>query len=435
MRLPMILLLWVVLGCLMSESPSFAADKNPQWNFSVEPGLNSDMTRVKARAMGGAQSILFCVTALHPEPGIVLKSQLFSACDHAEFLLPPVAQSTDVEVTARSDSSATLTLFQWNTLLPEPGASLMDYRGRDEFLPPEDFDAYWARAQAELTTLDPQPRVTRIPEKDTETGLLHRVELRAVGNTTIVCWYYVPREAFDTEGKAIKKYPTIAIMPGYGAEEPPIDRTASGFITLSINPRNHGPSKEFWTAPGDHLAWQIEDPEHYYYRYAFLDNLQAVRFLFLRPEVDADRIAAEGGSQGGLFAIALAALVPRIACVCTNVTAFSDYPDGMALARIGHHAQFRRMLAERGEAEAEAIRKSLAYTDGANLAGRVRCPIQINMAGQDPVCPFVCGIVIYHRIAKGVPREFNLVPDAKHEVPEAMREHNRRWYDLYLKPK
>lgn len=433
MRLPMFIILLFVFGCVMSESLSFAADKEVQWKFTVEPGLNSDMTRVHARAVEGQQPLLFRVTPLPPEPGVILKSQLFSASANAEFLLPPVAKSTYVEVTAQTDPSATSTLFQWNTLLPEPGTTLMDYRGRDEFLPPEDFDAYWARAVAELDAVDPQPRVTRVPEKDTPTGLLHRVELRAAGETTIVCWYYVPRDAFDAAGKVRQRYPAIAIMPGYGAEEPPLDRTASGFITLSINPRNHGPSREFWTAPGDHLAYQIEDPERYYYRYAFLDNLQAARFVFSRPEVDTAHVAAEGGSQGGLFAIALAALEPRIACVCSNVTAFSDYADGMALARIGHHAQFRRMLAQRGEAEAEAIRKSLACTDGANLATRVRCPIQITMGGQDPVCPFVCGIVIYHRIAEGVPREFNLVPDARHEVPEVMREHNRRWYDTHLK--
>jgi cephalosporin-C deacetylase len=262
--------------------------------------------------------------------------------------------------------------------------------------------------------------------------LLHRVELPTVRDTTIVCWYYVPRDAFDAAGRAVKRCPAIVIMPGYGAEEPPVDRTDKGMITLSVNPRNHGPSKEFWTAPVEHMTYNLEDPENYYYKLAYLDCLRGAQFVFSRGEVDAAHVAAEGGSQGGLFALALAALEPRIACVCSNVTAFTDYPDGMMLARIGHHAGFRKRLAEASPAGGEKLRLSLQYTDGVNMAGRVRCPVQFNMGGQDPVCPYPCGIVAFNRLPPGVEKEFNIVPDAKHEVPPSMRENNMRWYRRWL---
>ncbi|MFH0794466.1 MAG: acetylxylan esterase, partial [bacterium] len=308
----------------------------------------------------------------------------------------------------------------------------------------------WDRARAELASVPLSPRIIRIPEKDTPTGLFYRVELPAVENTTIVGWYYVPRDAFDTNDKVLKKCPAIIIMPGHGAEEPPLDRTTSGIITLSLNPRNHGPSKEFWQSPVDHLLYTIADPEHYYYKLAVLDCLRGADFLFSREEVDSTRVAAEGGSQGGYFAVAVAALDHRIACAVSNVTAFSDYRDGVILGITGHHSQFRKLLWEtmdqtprivvpqmiweaKENTSGTLIRKSLAYTDGANLATRVRCPIQFNMGDQDPVCNAICGVVTYNKVPDGIAKEFNLLPDTKHEVPPSMREHNWRWLKKFLR--
>ena len=231
----------------------------------------------------------------------------------------------------------------------------------------------------------------------------------------------------------MKRFPAVQIAPGYGAEEPPLDRTRDGFITLSVNPRNHGPSRDFWKSPVEHLAHNIGTPEKYYYKLAVLDVLRAAEFLFSRPEVDTARVAVEGGSQGGYFAIAAAAFEPRFRCVASNVTAFSAYPEGMRLNLIGFATSFRRMLEEAPTpAERDAIRRSLAYTDGANLARLVRCPVQINMGDRDPVCNFVCGIVVCNRLPKGTVREINVFPDCRHEVPGKMREANRRWYGEHL---
>jgi cephalosporin-C deacetylase len=180
------------------------------------------------------------------------------------------------------------------------------------------------------------------------------------------------------------------------------------------------------------MLYNIENPQSYYYKLAYLDCLRAMQFLLSRPEVDTRRVATEGGSQGGLFAIATAALEPKVACVCSNVTAFSDYPDGMQLGTVGHHSQFRTLLAE-DSTSTSLMKKSLAYTDGVNMATLVKCPVQINMGGVDPVCPYICGIVLRNRLAPGAEREYNVFPDAKHEVPGPMRQANARFYEKYLR--
>lgn len=445
---------------LMVSGAWNAYSRDPKlWQAGVEAGLQNGEQRAVLATRGEASAILVSTVQLGPQGNALddtLSTSVLAPATTFTLTLPRVDRDTYFEVTATTCPARLTTaplegeaedaadsepepesvrLLTWRTVARPPGKRLIDYPGRDDMPPPPDFDQYWERAKMQLGAVPVDAHVTRVPDHDTSTGLLYRVDLASVQNARIVCWLFVPREAYDESGeKVVKKFPAILIAPGYGAEQAPMDRTRDGFITLSINPRNHGPSKEFWKAPVDHLVYNLADPENYYYKLAFLDCLRGAQFLFSREEVDPKRVAAEGGSQGGLFALAMAALEPRIACVASNVTAFSAYPDGMALATVGHHTQFRRLLADADTTTAERMRLSLAYTDGANMATRVRCPVQINMGGLDPVCPYVCGVVIHNRLPKGVAREIHVFPDALHQVPPAMRENNRRWYDRWLKP-
>lgn len=419
---------------LPAAAMSAPATKDDGWKFTVQPAIDGGTISVAAATSGPAETLSVRLRDVGTSPAQEVMGRSFPDATSMTFELPAVKKPTFADVTVTTATDGGKPLFQWRALLPAEGGKVADYKGIDDGLaPPADFDAYWKRARKELAAVEMKPVVTRVEEKDTSTGLLHRVELPTVEETTVVCWYYVPRDAFDADGKVVKKYPAIQIMPGYGAEEPPIDRTKEGFIVLSVNPRNHGPSKEHWKSPVEHLAYNIDQPEKYYYRLAVLDVLRAAEFLFSRDEVDAKRVATEGGSQGGYFAIATAAFEPRIRCVASNVTAFSAYPEGMRLNTIGFATSFRRMIEEAETPEkAEAIRKSLAYTDGANLARLVKCPTQVNMGDIDPVCHYACGVVVHNRLPKGTVRELNVFPNCKHEVPAAMREANKRWYDKHL---
>lgn len=418
-----------IAGTVLNATNGDAAGSN--WKFTVDAAIEGGHPSVKATAQH-AESLVYTISKLTKATSRILETRILPASDKAEISFPEVPIDTYVDLTVTTaPQPAAPPLFQWRTLLRPTGKTLMSYTGRAEMLPPGDFDAYWARAKKELDAAPLTPVISRVPDKDTSTGLLRRVELPAAGGTRIVCWYFVPRAALDAQGMAVKKCPAVIVMPGYGAEEPPLDRTTSGMITLSVNPRNHGPSRDFWKAPQEHLTYKIEDPENYYYRYAFLDGLRGAQFLFSRDEADASRVGTEGGSQGGLFALAIAALEPRIACVCSNVTAFTDYPDALVLDLIGGVPGMGKIVRERS-AKGAGARKSLSYTDGASMATRVRCPVQINMGGIDPVCHFVCGIVAYNRLPKGVVRQFNLDPAARHEVPATMRAANARWQEKWL---
>ncbi len=407
-----------------------SATAAPAWKFTVDPALEAGVPEVNAETSGVAEALQYTVTEITGlATSRTMDKRTLPAAKTASIKMPPVERDTFAEISITT-AGATKALFEWRTLLRPEGKTILSFTGLDELAPPPDFDAYWDRAKKELAAVPLKPVVTRVPDRDTSTGLLHRVDLPAAGGTTVSAWYFVPRNAFDAAGKAVKKCPAVIVMPGYGAEEPPIDRTTSGMITLSVNPRNHGPSRDFWKSPVEHMLWNIDEPEKYYYKMAFLDGLRGAEFLFSRPEVDKKKVATEGGSQGGLFAIAIASLEPRIACICSNVTAFSAYPEGMRLAYIGHHSQFRAMLAD--PATSASVKRSLALTDGANMARKVKCPVQINMGGIDPVCPYVCGAVIYNSLPAGTVKEIHVVPGARHEVPQPMRVENGNWYRRHL---
>lgn len=424
----------LLIMTLAVTSPVLAAPAASSWKFTVDPALKGGTPAIAGETSGEAAELQYTIKKILPL-GVTqdLRTDTLPAAKSMNLCMPVVDEETYMEV-AVNEKDSTATLFKWRTLVMPDGKDLMAHRPDPMFAKPADFAKYWDGAKKELAAVkNRKATITRVPAKDTTTGLLHRVDFESVRETTVSAWYYVPKAAYDEKMKVCKQFPAVQIMPGYGAEEPPIDRTADGVIVLSMNPRNHGPSKDFWKSPTEHMMYNIDDPDNYYYKLAFLDCLRAMQFLMARPEVDNKRVGTEGGSQGGLFAIATAALEPRVACVVSNVTAFSSYGNSMRLATVGHHAQFAEMVRdETDETKKAAIMRSLAMTDGANMATLVKVPIQINMGDIDTVCPYVAGIDIFNVVASKE-KEYHISPNCPHAVPPDMRGRGTAWQQKYLK--
>ena len=412
---------------------SLEAATPKDWNFTVDTAIKGGLPSISGETKGDAKGLDYeIVKCLKDGTTQPLTKASLPPAKSMKLEMPSVDKETFMKVYI-TEQGTTEPIFEWSTFVVPNGTDIMKHKPAADYAKPKDFKEFWDKAKKELAQVQGQPVMTRIPEKDTETGMFWRVDVPSVAETTVSAWYYVPKDAFDADGKVVKKYPALQIMPGYGAEEPPFDRTKEGLITLSVNPRNHGPSRDFWVSPVDHMWYNIDQPESYYYKLAFMDGLRFIHFLFDQPEVDAKRVATEGGSQGGLFAIAVAALEPRIAAVCSNVTAFSSYADGMTMARIGHHTNFAKVFREEKDAAKLKVRKrSLAMTDGANLATMVKCPTQINMGDIDPVCPYVAGIGVLNSLASKN-KEFHIYANTPHAVPNEMRANNAAWLKKYIK--
>ncbi len=312
-----------------------------------------------------------------------------------------------------------------------PKGQAMNYKGSRELGRPRDFRKYWKEARQKLALVPMSPKMEPAPEKETATGKLYKVTLNSYLNIPIVCWYYVPKEVDIENPKPGQKFPAIQIMPGWGAEEPPIDRTAEGYITLSLNPRSHGPSKDYFTTPIAHHVWNIDQPEDFYYRMAYMDCIRGIDFLASRPEVDAGRIGVEGSSQGGAFSIAVGALDGRVSAVAASVPYLSCFPDFAQLSTLGSGNIF--MDKANDPDIGQRVSRTLGYIDIANLVQDIHVPTLITVGAQDPVCPPLCGIIAYNRLDEDVPSKLVIDPDAEHEYSNVMRAAHREWFGQYLK--
>jgi cephalosporin-C deacetylase len=134
------------------------------------------------------------------------------------------------------------------------------------------------------------------------------------------------------------------------------------------------------------------------------------------PDVDAGRVGATGGSQGGALTLACAALEPRIRKAAATFPFLSDYRRvwEMDLAQ-GAYQEIRdyfRTFDPRHEREDEVWTR-LGYVDVQHLAPRVRAEVLMPLGLMDTVCPPSTQFAAYNKITS--PKRLLLYPDFGHE--------------------
>ena len=241
----------------------------------------------------------------------------------------------------------------------------------------DDFDEFWAESLAALAEIDPQYRLTLLPEHSDEIRRTYRVDMKSFGGEPISGIYIEPVK----EGK----YPVFINYMGYGATvwyNDPSARPEAAEFTLCV--RNQGLNRK----PGEKDDWVVRglsDKDTYYYRGAFMDVVRAIDFVASREKVDTSLIFAEGGSQGGAFTLVSASLDKRIKGIAPFVPFLSDFPDYF---RIVHWpadpvlAEARRL----GISESDLYR-TLSYFDIKNFTDRITCPVLMGFGLQDGTCP------------------------------------------------
>jgi cephalosporin-C deacetylase-like acetyl esterase len=312
-----------------------------------------------------------------------------------------------------------------------PGLKTRFFNGAPHWEEPADFDAFWDKARAELKAVPRNIEIEEVPGRATATGRLYKVTMDSVRDVRIACWYFVPKGVDVLNGTSDKRYPALQLVPGYGGEMGATDRTAEGLITLSVNPRGHGPSREFWPLPAVHIRHNLTDPENYYYRNAYLDCLAGIEFLMNRPEVNPKRVGVQGGSQGGALALATAGLDNRVRVCLSNVPSLSDFAISVRQALTGN--QYR--LREDFQADSEVGRKTretLSYADCRFLSRRIQCPTLISVGEMDRTCQAEGGAADYNNIPKGVRKRLIIAPNAEHEAPPVYRKAADVWTESYL---
>ena len=130
----------------------------------------------------------------------------------------------------------------------------------------------------------------------------------------------------------------------------------------------------------------IHDPEQYYYRRVFTDAALLIDAVRSFPEVDSDRIAVTGTSQGGGLAIAAAGLTSGLVGVMPDVPFLCHFERAVGLTDSDPYQEIVRYLSVHRDAVEQTF-TTLSYFDGANFAARAEAPAFYSVALMDPVCP------------------------------------------------
>ena len=261
-----------------------------------------------------------------------------------------------------------------------------------------DFTAFWEDAISELEDkVQMNPKLTALPGKTN----VYLVEMNSVpddnnGSEVLIHAYLaIPKDA-----SADKKYPVLIHFFGYDDQKPSgklsCPSGASDFIELYMSnrgqminnrtaaQRSDGLDEDYHNIYGDWFAFNFGLRDNYYYRGAYMDCVQAVRFIETLPEADTNNIFAEGNSQGGAFSYACAALSPiPLAGIAPGVAFMGDFPDYFQIVDWpGNTAK-----ANKGSMTDDEMYSFLSYFDTKNLATRVSCPIMATMGLKDTTCP------------------------------------------------
>jgi len=277
-----------------------------------------------------------------------------------------------------------------------------------------DFDAFWKQALKELDNIDPKYKLTiqNRNDKDALTDL-YFVEMISFGNVKITGWLEVPRKN--------GRYPGLLRVPGYLSNMKPLNQY-DDMVIFSINPRGHGDSEE---GPDPHLELWIrglDDHNQYYYKGAYLDCLRALDFLASRSEVNPDKIAAWGGSQGGGFSFMTAALDDRVSYCVADIPWLCDWVNYF---KTTHWDEIDTWLAGSSGKNWTSMLKTLGYFDTMNMADKIKCPVLMGIGLQDQVCPPATSFATYNLIQSK--KEYLVYPKAGHGLDSKHWDYVFQW--------
>lgn len=272
-----------------------------------------------------------------------------------------------------------------------PLEKLKTYMGQNPC--PQDFDAYWDEGLEEMRALDAKPE--RVPaEFTTPIADCYNLYWSGVGGARVHAKLVVPKNA--PKGGC----PAVCQFHGYsgwsGEWTGLLTLAASGFVVAALDCRGQaGESEEMVSAnlstfKGHIIRGLRNDPKQLAFRSIFLDAAQMAGLVMDMPEVDASRVASQGGSQGGALSLACAALEPRIAKVVSQFPFLSDYyrvwQMDLAEAAYEELRAFFRQTDPLHERE-EEIFNWLGYIDVKNLAPRIKGDTLMAITLMDKICP------------------------------------------------
>lgn len=296
-----------------------------------------------------------------------------------------------------------------------------------------DFDQFWAAGKAQLAGVEMKATLTEITSRSSETRKVYLVEMYSVpdgldGEPVVIRGYYL-------EPQDGQKHPVIMHFYGYDTQNtkakvdcPYGGTSATAEFYLShrgqyLNNRpagtNPGVAEATENIYGDWFAYNFGDKDSYYYRGAFLDCVQAVRFMATRETSDMTKIFAEGSSQGGALSYACASLCSDeypFTAIAPNVAFLGDFPDYFEI--VSWPAETAKSQAKKKGMTDEQMYAFMSYFDTKNLATKISAAVLASSGLKDGTCPPHTNIAPFNNLLTPAEnKEYIFEPNMGHDYP------------------
>lgn len=272
---------------------------------------------------------------------------------------------------------------------------------KSERLPEQDFEKFWIQTQQRLGEIEPHYRVTKQIKSKNQKQKLFEVEFHRFGNVRVSGWLEIP----NTPGP----HPCVLRLPGYGQNMKPLNKF-DDLAIFSFNIRGHGNSqKDISGKPNNFWVRGLEDKNNYFYRGAYMDCVRAMQFLKNHPQIDGQKIAVWGGSQGGGLALATAAFDPAVTYCVADIPFLVDWDNYFKLTRWPEMDQW---IDSKDDQDWSSVLKTMSYFDAMFLAPKIKCPVLCGIGLQDNVCPPTTIFCMLNRIKS--PNKHVIYPERKH---------------------
>jgi cephalosporin-C deacetylase len=296
---------------------------------------------------------------------------------------------------------------------------------------PADFVQFWDKAKTDLAKIPMDAKMTLLPERCTDKVNVYQLNLqnfrpgaRLYG---ILCVPVKPG-----------KYPALLRVPGAGIRPYSGDITTAekGVITLEIGIHGIPVTMDLnqYTvlstgALSGYQAFNLEDPERYYYKRVYMGCVRANDFLTSLPEYDGTTLGVTGGSQGGALSIITAALDPRVKFLGAYYPALSDLT-GYFQGRAGGWPHLFNKDNANAESTKDKIRTA-GYYDVVNFARLLKVPGRYSWGYNDETCPPTSMFAAYNVITS--PKTLALFQDNGHWQYPEQKEGMETWLQQQLK--
>ena len=172
-----------------------------------------------------------------------------------------------------------------------------------------DYDQFWQAAKDQLAAIDMNARLTEITQKSSATRKVYLVEMNSVPDglegepVTIRGYYCEPQDGqphpvimhfygYDTQGSKAK-----CECPSGGSStnaEFYLSHRGQYLNNRPASTGNPGITEDCVNIYGDWFSYNFGDKDSWYYRGAYMDVVQAVRFMATRETSDMSKLFAEG---------------------------------------------------------------------------------------------------------------------------------------------